>query len=78
MFLHILQTLPLAGIQHGTLTLMVNDIPFEVTTLRIDTHTDGRHAEVEFTTDFQLDAARRDLTSTYKHIKIKLGLNNLT
>jgi len=33
-----------------------------VTTLRIDVRTDGRHAEVKFTTDWQLDAARRDLT----------------
>jgi tRNA nucleotidyltransferase (CCA-adding enzyme) len=42
---------------------MVQEVPYEVTTLRVDTDTDGRHAEVEFTTDFQLDAARRDLTS---------------
>ena len=49
--------------QHGTVTLMVDDKPHEVTTLRVDTDTDGRHAEVEFTTDFMLDAARRDLTS---------------
>jgi len=35
---------------------------FEVTTLRIDVVTDGRHAEVQFTTNWQLDAARRDLT----------------
>jgi len=33
-----------------------------VTTLRIDVRTNGRHAEVQFTTDWQLDAARRDLT----------------
>jgi len=33
-----------------------------VTTLRVDVRTDGRHAEVKFTTDWQLDAARRDLT----------------
>lgn len=52
----------LTGVQHGTVTLMVDDKPHEVTTLRVDTDTDGRHAEVEFTTDFQLDAARRDLT----------------
>ena len=44
---------------------MVDDTPYEVTTLRVDTDTDGRHAEVEFTTDFQLDAARRDLTSEF-------------
>ena len=35
---------------------------FEVTTLRVDVQTDGRHAEVEFTTDWEKDAERRDLT----------------
>ena len=50
--------------QHGTITLMLEKVAYELTTLRIDTDTDGRHAQVEFTTDFQLDAARRDLTST--------------
>ena len=35
---------------------------FEVTTLRIDVVTDGRHAEVEFTKDWELDSLRRDLT----------------
>lgn len=50
------------GIQHGTATLVVDGEPFEVTTLRIDVETDGRHAEVEFTRDFQKDAERRDLT----------------
>lgn len=35
---------------------------FEITTLRVDVATDGRHAEVEFTTDWQKDAERRDLT----------------
>lgn len=35
---------------------------FEVTTLRVDVQTDGRHADVEFTTDWQVDAERRDLT----------------
>lgn len=51
------------GEKHGTITARVNDNQnFEVTTLRIDTKTDGRHAEVEFTTDWHLDANRRDLT----------------
>lgn len=50
------------GIQHGTATLVINHEPFEVTTLRIDTDTDGRHADVEFTRSFELDAERRDLT----------------
>lgn len=50
------------GLQHGTLTLVINGQPIEITTLRIDTNADGRHAEVEFTTDWHLDALRRDFT----------------
>ncbi|KAK3094044.1 hypothetical protein FSP39_023423 [Pinctada imbricata] len=51
------------GEKHGTVTARINDKEnFEVTTLRIDVVTDGRHAEVEFTKDWMLDANRRDLT----------------
>lgn len=50
------------GVDHGTGTIVIDGEPFEVTTLRIDVETDGRHAEVEFTKDFQKDAERRDLT----------------
>ncbi|XP_037730281.1 CCA tRNA nucleotidyltransferase 1, mitochondrial [Drosophila subpulchrella] len=51
------------GEKHGTITPRINDKEnFEVTTLRIDIRTDGRHAEVMYTTDWQLDANRRDLT----------------
>ncbi|PNF36518.1 CCA tRNA nucleotidyltransferase 1, mitochondrial [Cryptotermes secundus] len=51
------------GEKHGTVTPRINDKEnFEVTTLRIDVRTDGRHADVEFTTDWKLDANRRDLT----------------
>jgi len=50
------------GIKHGTVTLVVDGHPFEVTTLRRDVETDGRHAQVEFTTDWRADAWRRDLT----------------
>ncbi|XP_068745280.1 CCA tRNA nucleotidyltransferase 1, mitochondrial-like [Montipora capricornis] len=50
------------GLQHGTLTVHVNKQDFEVTTLRIDAETDGRHAKVQFTNDWKLDAERRDLT----------------
>ncbi|KAG5890206.1 hypothetical protein JTB14_028748 [Gonioctena quinquepunctata] len=51
------------GEKHGTITPRINDKEnFEVTTLRIDVVTDGRHAEVQFTTDWMLDALRRDLT----------------
>lgn len=50
------------GIAHGTVTLVVDGKPFEVTTLRKDVETDGRHASVAFSTDWQTDADRRDLT----------------
>lgn len=50
------------SLKHGTVTLRHDDMDVEVTTLRIDQDTDGRNAEVEFTTDWQEDAARRDLT----------------
>jgi tRNA nucleotidyltransferase/poly(A) polymerase len=50
------------GLQHGTVTVVVDGMPLEVTTLRTDVETDGRHAEVEFVTDWKEDAARRDLT----------------
>lgn len=50
------------GLQHGTVTFVIDGEPFEVTTLRVDVETDGRHAEVEFTRDFRKDAERRDLT----------------
>jgi poly(A) polymerase len=50
------------GIEHGTVTLVIDGKPFEVTTLRRDVATDGRRAEVAFGTDWQTDAERRDLT----------------
>jgi tRNA nucleotidyltransferase/poly(A) polymerase len=50
------------GIKHGTVTVVVDGVPFEVTTLRIDKKTDGRRALVEFTDDWAMDAARRDFT----------------
>ncbi len=50
------------GIEHGTVTLVIDGRPFEVTTLRRDVETDGRHAKVLFGTDWQADAERRDLT----------------
>ncbi|XP_006001866.2 CCA tRNA nucleotidyltransferase 1, mitochondrial isoform X2 [Latimeria chalumnae] len=50
------------GEKHGTITARLHEQNFEITTLRIDVITDGRHAEVEFTTDWQKDAERRDLT----------------
>jgi len=50
------------GLQHGTVSFIVAGDAYEFTTLRVDTDTDGRHAEVTFTTDFEVDAARRDFT----------------
>ena len=50
------------GLQHGTITAIIDDEPIEITTLRIDSNQDGRHADVEFTTDWREDAERRDLT----------------
>ncbi|XP_041835576.1 CCA tRNA nucleotidyltransferase 1, mitochondrial isoform X3 [Melanotaenia boesemani] len=50
------------GEKHGTITARLHNENFEVTTLRVDVQTDGRHAEVEFTTDWQKDSERRDLT----------------
>jgi poly(A) polymerase len=50
------------GLAHGTVTAVLPDGPVEVTTLRRDISTDGRHAEVAFTDDWQADAARRDFT----------------
>ncbi|XP_066208102.1 CCA tRNA nucleotidyltransferase 1, mitochondrial [Saccopteryx leptura] len=50
------------GEKHGTITARLHQENFEITTLRIDVVTDGRHAEVEFTTDWLRDAERRDLT----------------
>lgn len=50
------------GLSHGTVTAVCNDVPFEITTLRRDVTTDGRHADVAFTDDWAEDAARRDFT----------------
>ena len=61
------------GLQHGTVTVVIEirdpgpaaidqSFAYEVTTLRLDKKTDGRHAEVEFITDWKADAARRDFT----------------
>jgi poly(A) polymerase len=50
------------GIEHGTVTVVIDKQPFEVTTLRKDIETDGRHAKVEFGRDWKADAERRDFT----------------
>ncbi len=50
------------GIRHGTVTAVIGARHFEITTLRRDVETYGRHAKVEYTNDWQADAARRDFT----------------
>src|SRR5580692_6342191 len=50
------------GIDHGTVTLVVDGVPFEVTTLRRDVETFGRKAKVAFGRDWKVDAERRDFT----------------
>jgi poly(A) polymerase len=52
----------LTGIKFGTITAVCESNHFEITTLRIDTSCDGRHAIVEYTDDWQQDAKRRDFT----------------
>lgn len=58
---HDIKVIP-TGLKHGTVTALIDGISFEITTLRLDVETDGRHAQVEFTDDWQKDASRRDFT----------------
>ena len=50
------------GVEHGSVTLLTNISKFEITTLRKDIKTDGRHAEIDFTDNWQEDSNRRDFT----------------
>ena len=50
------------GIKHGTITAVIDNYKFEITTLREDVSTDGRHATVKFSKDWRNDASRRDFT----------------
>ncbi len=50
------------GIKHGTITAFIDEIKYEITSLRKDIKTDGRHAEVEFSKDWKEDALRRDFS----------------
>lgn len=56
-----LKTVPI-GLKFGTIGVIIDNQVLEVTSLRKDVKTDGRHAEVEFTDDWSIDASRRDLT----------------
>ena len=51
-----------SGIKHGTITAVIDKFNFEITSLRQDISTDGRHAEVRFSKDWKEDASRRDFT----------------
>jgi len=50
------------GVEHGSVVVIINSKKFEITTLREDVKTDGRHADVLFTNDWQQDSKRRDFT----------------
>ena len=60
----------LTGRSHGTVTILYSGRKFEVTTFRQDTKTDGRKAEVAFTSNIQLDARRRDFTMNSIYMKL--------
>ena len=72
------------GLKHGTVTLVSDNHKVEITTLRKDTKTDGRHAEVEYTDDWQQDSERRDFTINAIYLDIngkifdpQMGKNDL-
>ncbi len=62
------------GVKHGTVTLVSSNLKIELTTLRKDIQTDGRHAKIEYTDDWHLDSERRDFTinSIYLDINGKI------
>ena len=59
------------GVAHGTVTLVSKKFKLEVTSLRKDVKTDGRHAEVEYIDNWQLDSERRDFTINSIYLDIK-------
>ena len=62
------------GIKHGTVTLVSKQLKLELTTLRKDIKTDGRHAEVEYINNWQLDSERRDFTINAIYLDINGNL----
>ena len=50
------------GVEHGTITAIIDEYKFEITTLREDVITDGRHAKIKFSKNWREDASRRDFT----------------
>ena len=72
------------GISHGTVTAVINNLKYEITTLRKDVTTDGRYADVEFISDWEVDSKRRDFTinAIYSNLQGEIydpqgGLNDL-
>ena len=63
-----------SGIEHGTITALIDNIRFEITSLRKDVDTDGRHARVEFSDSWKEDASRRDFTINAIYADIKGNL----
>ena len=57
------------GIDHGTVSVFSKNFNFEITTLRSDIETDGRHAEVIFSNSWEKDASRRDFTINSIYLK---------
>lgn len=66
------------GLEHGTVTILAGGTAFEVTTLREDIETDGRHAVVRFGRDFDRDAERRDFTINALSLDPDGGLHDVT
>lgn len=71
------KTVP-TGIAHGTVSVIIDGVPFEVTTLRTDLDHDGRRARVAFGRDFQQDALRRDFTINALSIDAEGRLHDVT
>ena len=67
---HNIKVIP-TGIKFGTITAVINGKTFEITTTRKDIKTDGRHANVEFTNNFKVDAERRDFTFNALYLDFK-------
>ena len=70
-----IRTVP-TGLAHGTVTAIVGGVPIEITTLRRDVETDGRHAVVAWTDDWREDAARRDFTINAMSVGRDLALHD--
>ena len=73
-----------SGLKHGSLTLVSENLKLEITTLRKDVKTDGRHAEIEYTDSWEEDSSRRDFTINAIYLDIngnifdpQLGINDL-